>query len=76
MILPYRSRDGHSAGYEEEIQSMCRAMEEMAKNVRIEAAQKLIRVGKLTYEEIAFCQNLTVEEVKILADKMPASTAV
>ena len=55
---------------------MCRAMEELAKNVRIEAAQKLIQVGKLTYEEIALCQDLTVEEVKILADKMLASTAV
>ena len=66
----------HSAGYEEGIQSMCRAMEELAKNVRIEAAQKLIQVGKLTYEEIALCQDLTVEEVKKLADKMLASTAV
>ncbi len=73
-VLADRAR--YLKGSKEGIQSMCRAMEELAKNVRIEAAQKLIRVEKLTYEEIALCQDLTVEEVKKLADKMLASTAV
>ena len=70
----------HSAGYEEGIQSMCRAMEEMIRNAnreaRITAARKMIKRGKLSYEEISEYQDLTLEEVKALAEEMLASTAV
>lgn len=55
-------------------QVMCRAMEEMRQNAkqeeRQEAARRMIKAGKLSYEEIADYQNLTVEEIKELADEI------
>ena len=59
---------------------MCRAMEEMTRNAkheaRITAARKMIKHGKLSYEEISEYQDLTLEEVKALAEEMLAATAV
>ena len=37
---------------------------------RQEAARRMIKAGKLSYEEIADYQNLTVEEIKELADEI------
>ncbi|MGN0162018.1 MAG: PD-(D/E)XK nuclease family transposase [Candidatus Ornithomonoglobus sp.] len=56
--------------------NMCKAMEEMrneaARKANLATAQKLITLGKLTYEEIALASNLTVEEVKALDSRKTA----
>ncbi len=52
--------------------TMCKALEEMRKNERIEVAQRLLEVGKLTYEDIATATDLTVEEVKALDQQKSA----
>ncbi len=55
-------------------QVMCRAMEEMRNESiladRKQSAIRLIRAGKLSNEEIAVGVNLTLEEVKELADEI------
>lgn len=55
-------------------QVMCKAMEEMRQNAELVACKKaacrMIKAGKLSYEEIADYQDLTVEEVKELADEI------
>ncbi len=52
--------------------TMCKALEEMRKNERIEVAQRMLRSGKLDYEEIASYTELTVEEVKALDQQKSA----
>ncbi len=55
---------------------MCKIMEDLNKkaakeadhNARKSNALALIRIGKLSFEEIAACIGLTVEEVKTLAE--------
>lgn len=51
---------------------MCRAMEEMrneaARENALEIARSLLRIDKLTYEEIAQSTKLTVDEVKELEE--------
>ena len=51
---------------------MCKALEEMRKNERIEVAQRLLENGKLSYEDIAMATNLTLEEVKALDQQKSA----
>lgn len=55
---------------------MCRAFEEVREEGMranaLEAAKRLLFVGKLSYEEIAEAQGLTVEEVKALDAKRSA----
>lgn len=51
---------------------MCKALEEMRKNERIEVAQRMLLSGKLGYEEIASYTELTVEEVKALDQQKSA----
>lgn len=51
---------------------MCKSMEEMRKEERIEMVQNLLLLGKLDYEEIAKVSNLTVDEVKALDEKRSA----
>lgn len=55
---------------------MCKAIEEMrnetARETSFETAQRLLLIGKLTYEEIAQATKLTVEEVKELDGKKSA----
>lgn len=52
---------------------MCRVFEEVReegeRRKAIEAAKRLLLGGKLSYEEIAEAQGLTVEEVKALDSK-------
>lgn len=52
---------------------MCRAIEEMRNETTRENALKiarsLLRIDKLTYEEIAQAAKLTVDEVKELEEK-------
>lgn len=52
--------------------TMCKALEEMRKNERIEVAQRMLLSGKLGYEEIASYTELTVEEVKALDQQKSA----
>lgn len=52
--------------------AMCKALEEMRKNERIEVAQRLLENGKLSYEDIAMVTDLTLEEVKALDQQKSA----
>ena len=62
------------------VATMCRAFEEVREEAlregerrkAIEAAKRLLLGGKLSYEEIAEAQGLTVEEVKALDTKQSA----
>lgn len=58
------------------VATMCRAFEEVReegeRRKAIEAAKRLLLGGKLSYEEIAEAQGLTVEEVKALDAKRSA----
>lgn len=58
------------------VTTMCRAMEEMRENTKheqaIEIALKLLKKGKMTYEEISDTVGLSVDEVKALDGKKSA----
>ena len=58
----------------EGIKSMCRAMEEMRNETRLEqkkkSALKMLMAGKLSYEEIADYQELSLDEVEELASEL------
>ena len=54
---------------EKGVATMCKAMEEMWKEELIEVAERLLKLKKLSYEEIAEIAKLTVEEVKALDEK-------
>lgn len=58
------------------VATMCRAFEEVREEGMranaLEAAKRLLLGGKLSYEEIAEAQGLTVEEVKALDAKRSA----
>ena len=41
---------------------MCKAMEDMRKEERIQIAERLVKLRRLSYEEIAEIADLTVEE--------------
>ncbi len=53
---------------------MCRALEEMrneaVKEERLDVAQQLLVLGKLSYEEIAKIAKMSTEEVKTLEKKV------
>ena len=49
---------------------MCRVIEEMRKEELIEVAERLLKLKKLSYEEIAKIVELTIDEVKTLDEKM------
>ena len=55
---------------------MCKDIEEMrnetARKTFLETAQRLLLIGKLTYEEIAQATKLTVEKIKELSGKKSA----
>ena len=53
----------------EEVVIVSRVMEEMQKEELIEVAERLLKLKKLSYEEIAEIVKLTVEEVKTLDEK-------
>lgn len=57
---------------EKGVTAMCKSMEEMRKEERIEVAVRMLGSGKLTYEEIASFAALTVDEVKALDEKRSA----
>ena len=45
-----------------------KAVKEARKDEKMKNAVALIRIGKLSFEEIALCVGLTVDEVKTLAE--------
>ena len=63
---------------------MCKIVEELRDEARnegraearkehmIKTAQAMIELGKLSYEEIAICSGLSLDEVKALAEGRPA----
>ena len=59
---------------------MCGVLEEMrmetareaTKEAHVETAQRLLRLGKLSYEEIAEMVELPIEEVKALEERVIA----
>lgn len=61
---------------EKGVATMCRAMEEMrnetAHEKAVQIAKRMLKSGKLSYEEIAEFAELTVEEVKALDEKVLA----
>ena len=61
---------------EKGVATMCRAMEEMrnetAHEKAVQIARRMLKSGKLSYEEIAEFVELTVEEVKNLDEKVIA----
>lgn len=61
---------------EKGVTAMCKSIEEMRKEERIEArievAIRMLNSGKLTYEEIASFVDMTVEEVKELDERRTA----
>lgn len=63
---------------------MSRIMEEIMQEARQEVREetkrkiacRMIQKGKLSYEDIAYYQDLTLEEVKKLADELSESAAI
>ncbi len=53
----------------EGISTMCKAMEDMITDEKREIALRLIETGKLSLDEIANYSDLSLEEVKKLADE-------
>lgn len=57
-------------------ENMCKIMEDLNQKAAMDERRKnalaLIKIGKLSYEEIALCVDLTVDEVKTLAEGEPA----
>ena len=59
---------------------MCKVMEDMRKEAaemaiemtKLEHAEKLLKLGKLSFEEIADTVNLTVDEVEELSKNLTA----
>lgn len=56
---------------QQELATMCRAMEEMRKDERIECALEMLADG-MPYEKVAKYSKLTLEKVKALDTKKPA----
>ena len=61
---------------EKGVATMCRAMEEMrnetAHEKAVQIARRMLKSGKLSYEEVAEYAELTVDEVKALDEKVIA----
>jgi hypothetical protein len=53
-------------------QHMCEIMEDAVQERARQIAMKMLAIGKLSYQEIADCSGLTLEEVQKLAEKQPA----
>ena len=56
---------------QQELATMCRAMEEMKNETVRERALEMLADG-MPYEKVAKCSKLTLEEVKALDTKKPA----
>jgi len=51
---------------------MCKAMEDIRNEERIEIAERLLALKKLSYEEISEASRLSVEKIKELDSKKSA----
>lgn len=54
----------------EGISTMCKAVEDMIREEKKSMAVRMLEVGKMTIDEIAKCSDLSVEEVKELAENL------
>ena len=54
---------------------MCRAMEELIEDEKIESAEKMLQGGKLSTEDIADYLDLSLEKVKELASRLQPQMA-
>ena len=52
---------------EKGVDSMCEIWDDVRNEARIENAKAMIRIGKLSIEEIAECSGLSIEKVRELA---------
>ena len=57
---------------EKGVDDMCDILDEMKNDIRIENAQKMIKAGKLSYEDIAEYSGLSLEKVRELAGNKTA----
>ena len=57
---------------EKGVEAMCRAMEEMRDDVRVENALEMIRDGQLSLEKIAQYAGLPLEKIRELAENKSA----
>lgn len=58
---------------EKDVETMCKIMEKMRNEIAhekaVEIAERMLKSGKLSYEEIVEFTELTIEEVKVLNEK-------
>ena len=64
MVILYDEQEVMRSYIESEVYE---ATQEATQNAKIEIAKRFLRMGKLSYEEIADGSELTIEEVKKLA---------
>jgi len=57
---------------EKGVDDMCDILDEMKNDIRIENAQKMLKAGKLSYEDIAEYSGLSLEKVRELAGNKTA----
>ena len=57
---------------EKGVDSMCEIWDDVRNEARIENAKAMIRIGKLSIEEIAECSGLSIEKVRELAGNKSA----
>ena len=62
----------HYKETEKGVDDMCDILDEMKNDIRIENAQKMIKAGKLSYEDIAEYSGLSLEKVRKLAGNKTA----
>ena len=62
----------HYKETEKGVDDMCDILDEMKNDIRIENAQKMIKAGKLSYEDIAEYSGLSLEKVSELAGNKTA----
>ena len=62
----------HYKETEKGVDDMCDILDEMKNDIRIENAQKMIKAGKLSYEDIAEYSGLSLEKVRELAGNKTA----
>ena len=57
---------------EEGVETMCKAMDDLREEVRIENARKMLANGKFSLDGVVECSGLPLEKVKELAENKTA----
>lgn len=57
---------------EEGVETMCKAMDDLREEVRIENARKMLANGKFSLDDVVECSGLPLEKVKELAENKTA----